>query len=426
MRPEVEPSVVAGKRGDKAMPPGLSPAPGTAGVTGGDHWALQKLYDAAGRPPIRVELWNGVTIGPRAADATATLHVHNRRALFKLLAFPDYHLGACYTSGEVHVEGSLVNGLEALYRSLARAEQPGPLQQQLLHWLYRPQQNTLAASRQNIHHHYNIGNAFYRLWLDEQLVYTCAYFRRPDDTLEQAQIDKMDHVCRKLRLRPDDRVVEAGCGWGALALHMARHYGVSVDAYNISREQIRHARERAQALGLQDRVRFVEDDYRNIHGGYDVFVSIGMLEHVGPEHFAAFGNVIDRGLRPNGRGLIHFIGRTRPTPLNPWIERHIFPGGYPPALSEVVPMLERATLSVLDVENLRLHYAKTLEHWLARFDAATEQVRAMFDDRFARAWRFYLAGSVAAFRSGDLQLFQLLFNRGGNNDVAWTREYLYE
>lgn len=406
-----------------ALPPPTRAAVSVA--LGGELLALQKLYDAAGRPSIRVELPGGAAVGPLAVDAVATLHIHTRRALFKLLAFPDYHLGTCYANGEVHVEGSLVDGLEALYRALAHAHPPGALQRQLAQWVYRPQRNTLADSRQNIHHHYNIGNDFYRLWLDAQLVYTCAYYRNPDNSLEQAQSDKMDLVCRKLRLQPGERVVEAGCGWGALALHMARHYGVTVDAYNIAHEQIHFARERAQALGLQHQVTFFEDDYRNIRGPYDVFVSIGMLEHVGRKHFEEFGAVINRSLTPAGRGLLHFIGRTHPMPLNPWIERHIFPGGYPPALSELAPLLEPADFAVHDIENLRLHYAKTLEHWLARFDAASDEVGAMFDPRFVRAWRFYLSGSLAAFRTGEMQLYQILFNRNGVNNVPWTREAIY-
>jgi len=408
-------------------PAALTPPAGAPPLIthGSEQWALQKLYDAAGRPPLRVEVRSGIAVGPPAADAAATLHVHTRRALFKLLAFPDYYLGACYTSGEVHVEGSLVDGLEELYRALARAQPPGPLQRQLAQWVYKPQRNSPAESRHNVHRHYNLGNDFYRLWLDDQLVYTCAYFRTPGSSLEQAQIDKLELICRKLRLRPGERVVETGSGWGALALHMARHYGVTVHAYNIAHEQVRFARERAQALGLQNQVTFFEDDYRKIDGRYDVFVSIGMLEHVGLEHFADFGAVIDRSLAPSGRGLLHFIGRTHPMPLNPWIERHIFPGGYPPALSELAPILEPANFAVLDVENLRLHYAKTLEHWLARFDANEDQVRAMFDARFVRAWRFYLSGSLAAFRAGEMHLYQLLFNRNGVNDVPWTRDALH-
>jgi cyclopropane-fatty-acyl-phospholipid synthase len=206
---------------------------------------------------------------------------------------------------------------------------------------------------------------------------------------------------------------------------MAREYSVNVHAFNISRHQIEHARQRAKEEGLQNRVSFVEADYRAIRGEYDVFVSVGMLEHVGRAHYSELGHVIDRCLAPNGRGLIHSIGTDVVTPLNPWIERRIFPGAYPPTLRQAMTVFETANLSVLDIENLRLHYAKTLEHWLARFEAAQEEVEALFDPTFVRAWRIYLAGSLAAFRSGRLQLFQMLFQRNGDNDLPWTRADLY-
>jgi cyclopropane-fatty-acyl-phospholipid synthase len=233
----------------------------------------------------------------------------------------------------------------------------------------------------------------------------------------------MDRVCRKLQLQPGDRVVEAGCGWGSLALFMAKRYGVTVKAFNISTEQIAYARERAKRENLDGGVEFIEDDYRNVQGKYDVFVSVGMLEHVGLADFSTLAAVIDRSLLRHGRGLLHFIGRNRPAPLNPWIRRRIFPGAYPPTLREVFErILEPHGLSTLDVENLRLHYAKTLEHWRRRFDRASEQVTAMFDETFVRAWRLYLAGSQAAFTSGSMQLFQVLFARGSNNAIPWTRD----
>ena len=213
------------------------------------------------------------------------------------------------------------------------------------------------------------------------MVYTCAYFPTPDATLEDAQIAKMELVCRKLRLKPGERVVEAGCGWGSLALFMAREHGVHVSAFNISREQIAYAREQARAQGLADRVEFIEDDYRNVRGQYDAFVSVGMLEHVGLPDYATLGSVMDRVLTDDGRGLLHFIGRNRPAPLNPWISKRIFPGAYPPTLREVFEhMLQPHGFSVLDVENLRLHYAKTLEHWRARFLSASDRVTEMFDE----------------------------------------------
>ncbi|HKD36421.1 MAG TPA: cyclopropane-fatty-acyl-phospholipid synthase family protein, partial [Pirellulales bacterium] len=288
-----------------------------------------------------------------------------------------------------------------------------------------PHRVTLAQSRENVYHHYDIGNDFYRLWLDEQLLYTCAYFCEPTLTLEQAQVAKMDHVCRKVWLRPGDEVIEAGCGWGALALHMARRYGVRVRAFNASHEQILFAREQARREGLSDRVEFVEDDWRNISGACDAFVSVGMLEHVGRENYETLGDMVHRCLRPNGRGLIHSIGRNRPHPTDPWIERRIFPGAYPPAVKEMTTIFEPHGFSILDIENLRLHYAETLEHWLARFETARDQVARMFDERFVRMWRLYLAGSLAAFRSGCLQLFQIVFAPGSNHELPRTRLHQY-
>jgi cyclopropane-fatty-acyl-phospholipid synthase len=257
------------------------------------------------------------------------------------------------------------------------------------------------------------------------MIYTCAYFPDPTLTLEDAQFAKMDHVCRKLRLRAEETVIEAGCGWGSFALHMAARHGVRVKAFNISREQIAYARDRARMLGIADRVEFIEDDYRNIGGQYDAFVSVGMLEHVGRDHHHELGRVIDRCLQRGGRGLLHSIGQIPGLPLNPWIQKRIFPGAYPPKLSEMVAILEPHGFSVLDVENLRLHYALTLEHWLQSFEEARDRVRDMFDERFVRAWRLYLSGSVASFRVGELHLFQLLFARDRSNEVPWTRAYLY-
>ena len=220
--------------------------------------------------------------------------------------------------------------------------------------------NSLRAARDNVHHHYDLGNSFYQQWLDQELVYTCAYFERPEMSLDEAQRAKLDLVCRKLQLRPGDTVVEAGCGWGALALFMARHYGVRVKAFNVSTEQLAFARDRAAREGLTDRVEFIDDDYRNVRGTYDVFVSIGMLEHVGLAHLHTLADVLGRTLRRDGgRGLLHFIGRDTPCPLNPWIRRRIFPGAYTPTLAEVTRrVLEPAGMSVVDVENLRLHYAQ--------------------------------------------------------------------
>jgi len=346
-------------------------------------------------------------------------------ALIKLLAYPDLNFGEGYLDGSIEVEGNLLGLLEAQARTRLRARGKGTLKRLAAAVLQMTRSNTLAGSRKNIHHHYDLGNDFYRLWLDQEMVYTCAYFARTDATLEAAQLAKLDHVCRKLRLRAGDRVVDAGCGWGALALRAATHYGARVRAFSLSREQIAYARERARALGVEHSVEFIEDDYRNISGQVDVFVSIGMLEHVGREHYGDLARVIDRSLSETGRGLIHSIGQNEAVPLNPWIEKRIFPGAYPPTLREMVEIFEPLRCSILDVENLRPHYALTIEHWLDRFEAHRDRIADMYDEPFVRAWRLYLCGSIAAFRAGTLQLFQILFNRAGSNNAAWTRDHLY-
>ena len=256
-------------------------------------------------------------------------------------------------------------------------------------------------------------------------MYTCAYFTQPAASLEEAQVEKMHHVCRKVELKPGDTVVEAGCGWGALALHMAKYYGARVKAYNISHEQIVYARERAIKEGLAGQVDFIEDDYRNVSGRFDVFVSVGMLEHVGLQHYGELSDTIYRCLKDAGRGFLHFIGRNRSMRFNPWIRRRIFPGAYPPSLKQSLQVFERNDFSVLDVENLRLHYARTLEYWLERFERSADRVAAMFSPAFARAWKVYLAGSAAAFRVGTLQLFQIVFARARENGIPWTRIHQY-
>jgi len=389
-----------------------------------DRWLLERLLAASGNPPLALVLWDGQEVSGRT-PVVARLLIHNRSALLKLIVNPDLYFGELYTSRHLQVEGELLEVLLTINRSLPDFNHRN-LWIRLLAKLYLVRRNTLPRAQENIHHHYDIGNDFYRLWLDEHMVYTCAYFPKQDLSLEQAQVAKLDHVCRKLRLKPGESVVEAGCGWGALALHMGKYYGVKVKAYNISREQVAFARERARREGLQDQVEFIQEDYREIDGKYDAFVSVGMLEHVGLVHYQELSEVINRCLKPSARGLIHSIGRNRPAPMNPWIQRHIFPGAYPPSLGEMTTIFEPQRFSILDVENLRLHYAKTLEHWLQRYEASLQQVTEMFDDAFVRAWRFYLAGSIAAFLSGELQLFQVLFTRFNDNQIPWSREFLYK
>ena len=386
---------------------------------------LTRMMRAIGDPPLQIVLWNGQEVSTHDGNAVAQIFIRDRGALLKLITDPELNFGEMYAAQRIEVRGNLLDFLAAVYRTWP-FRRNGHIGKMLLAPLNDARRNTLLGSRRNIQHHYDIGNDFYRLWLDERMLYTCAYFPDQNTSLEDAQLAKMDHVCRKLRLQAGEKVIEAGCGWGALAIHMAKHYGVTVQAYNISREQISFARQRAQAEGLDGRVEFIEDDYRNVQGKFDAFVSVGMLEHVGTENYAALGEVIDRSLKDDGRGLIHSIGLNFPRPMDAWTERHIFPGANPPSLAQMMQIFEPYDFSVLDVENLRLHYARTLEHWFQRYEDNIDRVTGMFDQEFARAWRLYLAGSLTAFKSGGMQLFQVVFNRSGNNQIPWTRQYLYE
>jgi cyclopropane-fatty-acyl-phospholipid synthase len=398
----------------------ISARPSGVRATVIDRWCLSRLASAFAGAPIRLQLWDGTSRVLAGRSPVGTVRIHDRATLFRLLKQADLAFGEGYTAGRITVDGDLPELLTEVNRTLwAR-------------WPVRPrpvrQASSTDSARHNVHAHYDIGNDFYQLWLDEQLVYTCAYYERPGMTLDQAQRAKLDYVCRKVRLRPGDRVVEAGCGWGALALHMARHYGVTVRAYNVSAAQLDYARERARREGLADRVQFQNGDYRSIDGNADVFVSVGMLEHVGTKQYRLLGGVIDRVLDPErGRGLLHFIGRDYPRPLNAWTTRYIFPGTYTPALSEVAQgVFEGGRLVVNDVENLRAHYEATLRDWLARFEAHADRVRRMFDDTFVRTWRLYLATAISGFASGDLQLYQMVFGRPLEPSTPWTRHALYE
>ena len=390
-----------------------------------DRSLILWIMNYVGNPRISIRLWNGDEFPVTNERSVACMEFRKRRAVFELLRSPSLGFGECYSNGLIEIHGDLLAFINEVTAALTRKRGRsyyGPRTRSMLNAL---RGNSLTRSRHNVNHHYDLGNDFYKLWLDERMVYTCAYYDTPAASLATAQVAKLEHVCRKLQLRPGQKVIEAGCGWGALALHMAEHHGVNVIAYNNSSEQVAFARERAASLSLDDRVTFVEDDYRNIDRRCDAFVSIGMLEHVGRADFRTLGALIERSLKPQGFGLVHSIGRSHPRNMDPWITKHIFPGGYVPSLSELMEVFEPDRFSIIDVENLRPHYARTCESWLDNFNAVADQVEEMYDADFVRMWRLYLAGSAAGFRSGSLQLYQVLFAPRANNNVPWTRAYQY-
>jgi cyclopropane-fatty-acyl-phospholipid synthase len=387
-----------------------------------DRWLATRLQRAIEPVSVRLQLWDGSS--PYSADAppVGDIVVRDRWTLLGLALNPDLWFGEAYMKGRLDIHGSRPRVVEALSKAC-------PMARSARDWmrLAAAVPTTLSRARRNVHHHYDLGNDFYQRWLDSNLVYTCAYFPRQEMSLDEAQRAKLDLICRKLRLQSGETVIEAGCGWGALALHMARYYDVRVRAFNVSREQLAYARDRARHERLTNRVEFIDDDYRNVTGECDVFVSIGMVEHVGRRHLRSLASVLQRTVRRSGgRGLLHFIGRDAPRPLNAWIRRRIFPGAYPPTLAEVTTsILQPAGMSVIDVENLRLHYALTLAHWYRRFADAASEIRAAYGEEFQRCWELYLAGSQAAFTTGWMQLFQVVFAPAETPPPYWTRSELH-
>ena len=332
--------------------------------------------------------------------------------------------------GSVSTDGSsLYDVLDVL---LANAQNnvsghPGIQAHELLSRLGRRlvQFNPAGRSRRNVAHHYDLNGRLYSLFLDRDRQYSCGYFPCGDETLEEAQTAKKRHIAAKLCLdRPGLRVLDIGCGWGGMALTLARDFGAIVTGITLSREQLTEARARAAAEGLADRVRFEMLDYRAMAEQFDRIVSVGMFEHVGVGHYRAFFDMVARCLKPDGVALIHAIGRSDgPGGTNAWIQKYIFPGGYSPALSEVLPGVERSRLMATDIEILRLHYAETLRHWRRRFAANRDAIAALYDDRFCRMFEFYLAASEITFRRGGHMVWQLqLAHQHGV--VPATRDYI--
>lgn len=361
---------------------------------------------------------------------TAGIEVRDQATLRRLVANPGLVFGEAYMDqGIVPVDGSIHDALALLFENIRGRHVPVLAINAWVGRLLRPilQANKPARSKHNVAHHYDLNGRLYSLFLDRDRQYSCAYFPRGDETLEEAQAAKKRHIAAKLLLdRPDLEVLDIGCGWGGMAMTLAKDFGARVTGITLSEEQLGEARARAAAAGLSDRVTFELMDYRTLDRQFDRIVSVGMFEHVGVPNFPTFFETIKRCLKPDGVALLHSIGRfDGPDATNPWIAKYIFPGGYSPALSEVFGPLERAGLITADIEILRLHYAKTLAHWRRRFAANRDAIAALYDERFCRMFEFYLSGSELTFRLADHMNFQIQIVRD-QEAVPLSRDYMFE
>jgi cyclopropane-fatty-acyl-phospholipid synthase len=367
----------------------------------------------------------------RGGDGPAAgMELRNSRAIQRLTFNPGLGFGEAYMDGDVvPLDCTLFELVDLLSLNIMASVHPGEKLMEKFRWFRRrfDQLNPTGRSRRNVAHHYDLNGRLYALFLDRDRQYSCAYFPKGNETLEEAQLLKKRHIASKLRLdRPDLEVLDIGCGWGGMALHLAREHGARVTGITLSTEQLEVARARAAEAGLSDRVKFELMDYRAWKQPVDRIVSVGMFEHVGIDHYRTFFRTLHSAMKPNGVALIHAIGRSDgPGSTNPWITKYIFPGGYSPALSEVLPFVEKAGLWTTDIEILRLHYAQTLAHWRRRFAANRDAIQSLYDERFCRMFEFYLVGSELAFRRMGHMNWQLQLTR----DVATlplTRDYMVD
>jgi cyclopropane-fatty-acyl-phospholipid synthase len=392
--------------------------------------SLGRRFFHTGRLVVIDETGRRLEFGPGEPGAlSVTVRLTRPGVAAHIATNPVLRLGEAFTDGDLVLEEGDVYDLMALigenFRYDPERQRPPFMLRTVqagLHSLV--ELNDRRHAQANVHHHYDLSAAFYRLFLDEDLQYSCAYFETPQATLEEAQRAKKRRLAQKLLLFPGARVLDIGSGWGGLGLTLAGEFGAQVQGVTLSNEQLGVARARADAAGLAERARFDLIDYRDIAGPFDRIVSVGMFEHVGRPNYGAYFRRVAELLTDDGVAVIHSIGRREgPSVTNPWIERYIFPGGYIPALSEVLPHIERAGLWVTDMEILRLHYAFTLREWRRRFLARRETVRAMFDERFCRMWEFYLVTSEIAFRYAGHMVFQVQLAKRPDA-VPLTRAYM--
>ncbi|WP_211234562.1 SAM-dependent methyltransferase [Solimonas soli] len=392
--------------------------------------SIQLLLDALGHGfhagTLRFVIDGGDVYTLGDGEPVATLHLRDAAVLREILLRPALKFGETYMDqGWQPEDGDLLRVLEVGVKfeedldHRMRGRRVRALLSQVL------ELNNPLASRHNVEHHYNLDADLYRRFLDESMFYSCAYFARPDMTLEEAQQAKCAHIARKLDLRPGARVLDIGCGWGGLAIHLAQHHDAHVTGITLSSEQLAVAQQRIEALGLTDKIEFRLEDYRDTNGTFDAIVSVGMFEHVGRPQYSTFFKDVHELLAPDGTALLHTIGRlTPPGTGNPWIRKYIFPGGYIPAASELFSTIEPTGLLVTDFEIWRLHYALTLREWNRRFQAQRAHFAATLGERFCRMWEFYLLGSEAAFRWGNLCVFHVQMTRRLER-LPLTRNYLY-
>lgn len=384
--------------------------------------------------PFEIEFWDGAKEKYGSGIKKFKLILKNKGVINRILGEGSIGFGEEFMKGNILIEGNIQDLLKMGYGQNYIGFRLSLKDKLKLFYNYISSLGTVLNSKRNVSYHYDIGNDFYSLWLDRTLTYSCAYFKKENDSLERAQLNKYEYISKKLQLKKGETLIDIGCGWGGMMFYAAENYGVKCEGYTLSEEQYNYLIDEIRKRNLTDWIKVYLKDYREARGKFDKLVSIGMFEHVGKKFYPVFFEVVKKLLKPKGIGLLQTIGSSKDKPSDPWITKYIFPGGFIPALQVIVNIMNQKDLVFFDIEDLRRHYAKTLDKWTERFEENINEVRKVLAkslassekaEQFIRMWRLYLNGSSVSFKMGNNRLYQITFSNGLNNHFPLTRNYIY-
>jgi cyclopropane-fatty-acyl-phospholipid synthase len=392
---------------------------------------LDAIFKRVDGQKFEIEYWDGETKvfnQQLQSDPAFKIIFAEKLSLNEIRKSPQLKMGEAYMDGKINFEGSIKKLIETAGENVFELKEE--IEKYKIDQVLDFQTSESPAEEEKgVREHYDIGNDFFKLWQDETMTYSCAYFKNEDDDLKAAQLQKIDHILKKLNLKAGERLLDIGCGWGSLALRAAEKYGVDVMGITLSKEQEIEAKKRVAKAGLVDKIEIRRQDYRDLaeeNEQFDKIVSVGMFEHVGKENIPIYFEVIDKLLKNKGLSLLHSITHLKEQPAHPWLQKYIFPWGYIPSLREIVWELPENNFHLLDAEDIGYHYSLTAERWLDNYEKVSDQVKEKFDDHFYRMWRTFLMGVVFTFRYASTSVHQILFSKGKNTELPLTREYIYQ